>query len=49
MSADHVTILSNEALIADIVRIAAGRAHELGDDITSDLDRIVEQIPLDAE
>lgn len=47
-SADHVTILSNEALIADVIRIAAGKGRDLDDDISSDIDRIAAQIPLDA-
>lgn len=49
VSADHVTILSNEAVIADVVKIAAGLGRELEDDIHSDIDHIVSRMDIDAE
>ncbi|KAK9802858.1 hypothetical protein WJX73_009777 [Symbiochloris irregularis] len=47
VSADHVGILSNEALIEDVLRIVSGHGDELQDDILSDIDKIVANIPLE--
>ena len=49
VSADHVTILSNAGVIADVVAVATGHGDKLEDDIHSDIDRIVSRISLEAE
>ena len=48
-SADHVDILSHDGVLSDIVRLAAGQAGEVEDNIISRLDDIVAQIPIDAD
>jgi phospholipid:diacylglycerol acyltransferase len=49
MSADHVDILSNVEVLADVLRIAAGRGHELQDQIVSNISQIAERVSPDAE
>ncbi|KXZ46616.1 hypothetical protein GPECTOR_42g827 [Gonium pectorale] len=46
-TAAHVDILGNEGVLADVIRVAAGRADELSDVIVSDIDRIAAAAQLD--
>jgi phospholipid:diacylglycerol acyltransferase len=45
-TADHVDILGNAALLADVLHIAAGETGELGDQVHSDIARIAANVPL---
>ena len=45
-TADHVDILGNAALLADVLHIAAGETRELGDQVVSDIPRIAANVPL---
>lgn len=42
-AAAHIEILGNDGVIADVIRVAAGRSDELQDEIHSDIDRIGER------
>ncbi|EFJ42118.1 hypothetical protein VOLCADRAFT_97885 [Volvox carteri f. nagariensis] len=43
-TAAHIEILGNEAVLQDVIRIAAGRLDELSDVIHSDIDRIAASV-----
>ncbi len=45
-TADHVDILGNTALLADLLHIAAGATGELQDEVHSDIARIAAAVPL---
>ncbi|RKP36260.1 Lecithin:cholesterol acyltransferase-domain-containing protein [Dimargaris cristalligena] len=47
-TADHVDILGNYQVISDLLRVAAGKAENVGDQIVSDIRRIARNIDLDA-
>lgn len=37
---DHVSVLGNEAMLMDVIRIATGADHEVDDVILSEIDNI---------
>ena len=45
-TADHVDILGNQHMLADLLHIAAGRTADVGDQVVSDLPRIAANVPL---
>ncbi len=49
LSADHVDILSNVEVLADVLRIVAGRGHALQDQIVSNISQIAERVSPDAK
>lgn len=44
---DHISVLGNEAVLADVIRVATGHAHELQDRIVSDIDAMAAQVDFD--
>ncbi|KAG2495385.1 hypothetical protein HYH03_006653 [Edaphochlamys debaryana] len=48
LAAAHIEILGNEVLLADVIRVAAGRGAEVGDAIVSDIDSIAAAIDWEA-
>lgn len=47
-SGDHVDILGNEAMLMDVLVVAAGRGHELSDKFHSEIQTIMARIDLPA-
>lgn len=43
-AAAHIDILGNDGLLMDVIRVAAGRGHELADELHSDIDRIAASV-----
>lgn len=43
-AAAHIDILGNDGLLMDVIRVAAGRGHELADELHSDIDRIAANV-----
>jgi hypothetical protein len=45
-ASDHVSVLGNEAMLVDVIKIVTGHGATLQDSIVSDIDRIATRVPL---